>query len=213
MPVSVPVAAQVRQAVETHPALGQLLGQGLVNLRATARYLQEQGMVLPDQSEAVVSALRRLRGGRQGLNSRCLEILGQAEIKIHAPVASITMRHPEGSTGLSHLDAELLALLRARWQITSPQGIRLVVPEANLAGAEARILAVPDLQLTRGLAEVALVVTPDARRLPGILAVACQRLALHGVNIIETVDGFNQHTFLVAQAQVDAAVRALKPAS
>jgi aspartokinase len=101
-------------------------------------------------------------------------------------------------------------MLAPRWQIHSPQGVRLVVPERRLDGAEARLLALPEIQIRRGLAEVAVVLAPDARRVLGILAIACQRLALDGVNIVETVDGFGQHTFLVAEEQAETAVRALK---
>lgn len=206
------VASEVRRAVELDAALGKMLGQGLVNFRATARHLQAAGVVPAGQSDAVVSALRRIRRDGRDWFGRAGDLLGQAQIDVTAPVASITIRHALQDDGQQpmELNAELLAMLAPRWHVHSPQGVRLVVPERRLEGAEARILAVPEIQIRRGLAEVAVVLAPDARRVLGILAVACQRLALDGVNIVETVDGFGQHTFLVAQEQAEIAVQALK---
>lgn len=200
--------------MELDAALGQLLDQGLVNLRATARYLQSRGFVPAGPSDAAVSALRRLRQDRKSSVGHATDLLRQARIEVTAPVASITIRHSEvgASPGAlrSHLGPGLLAALLPRWQVHSPQGVRLIIPERRLDGAEARVLAVPEVQIRRGLAEVAVILASDARRIPGILAVACQRLALEAINIVETVDGFGQHTFLVAQDQAQAAAQVLK---
>lgn len=200
------VAEQVRRALAQNPALSHALELGVLNLRATARHMRKNSVRASE--DAILSALRRLRADEPSVKSPT-GILAQARILVVEPVASVTVswRRARGATETA-LDPEILRSLSPRWQVQSPDGLRLIVDEDRLDSANT-IFRLPEIQVRRNLAEIDVRLPLDARPVPGVLALACQRLASAGVNIVETVDGFGHHTFLVPREESSRASLAL----
>lgn len=204
------IAARVRERVENDVILAGAVSRGIVNYRAAARWLVETRDW--DVSEgAVISALRRLTPSMDETFDQARDVLEQSHVNTRAQMCSVRLpgveeirrRLPEFHEIVDAGQGEVLRV------ISSDQGFKVLLDEKNLEAVEEAIDPGLVQEVKRDLTELDVVIPPEARTTPGILALVCNKLALHGINIAETVDGVHQHILLVSSRDAIEAHRLL----
>lgn len=160
---------------------------------------------------AVISALRRLSPPGDHVFSEAREVLEASHINTRANMASIRLPHdPETQQRLPDLfeivDPGQGEILRV---ISSDQGVKVILDEHNLSPVKQELGSIPTNDEKTGLTELSVHIPSEARETPGILALVCNKLALHGINVDETVDGVHQHILLVSSEDAIEAHRLL----
>jgi len=193
------VAKRVRRSVQNDAILSGALARGVLNYQAAARWIVETSDWEASEG-AVISALRRLDHPDRGAFAAAREVLEESHINTRSKMGSVRLAgdatvRDRLPTLFDIVEANQGEVLRV---ISSDRGFNVILDEANLALIEETFPQRTIEEVQTGLTELCVVIPPEARQTPGILALVCNRLALQEINIKESVDGVYQHVLLVA---------------
>ncbi|WP_174449068.1 ACT domain-containing protein [Conexivisphaera calida] len=172
------------------PCLHSMLREGLANASAVARSLRprvESLVGAPVGEEAVLAALKRMRGsGEGGTGQQIARVLAASRLDLKTGLGKMVIRRSQQA-------ADAVGELAARHRrifLQVLQGISsyTIVYESRIRDEVAR--AVPPgsaIDESSGLAALTVVSPPEISNTPGVVSAILQRLASRGVNVEEVV--------------------------
>ncbi|BBE42887.1 hypothetical protein NAS2_1507 [Conexivisphaera calida] len=167
-----------------------MLREGLANASAVARSLRprvESLVGAPVGEEAVLAALKRMRGsGEGGTGQQIARVLAASRLDLKTGLGKMVIRRSQQA-------ADAVGELAARHRrifLQVLQGISsyTIVYESRIRDEVAR--AVPPgsaIDESSGLAALTVVSPPEISNTPGVVSAILQRLASRGVNVEEVV--------------------------
>ena len=172
------------------PCLHSMLREGLANASAVARSLRprvESLVGVPVGEEAVLAALKRMRGSGEGIMGQQIAgVLAASRLDLKTGLGKMVIRRSQQAADAV---GELAAKHR-RIFLQVLQGISsyTIVYESRIRDEVAR--AVPPgsaIDESSGLAALTVVSPPEISNTPGVVSAILQRLASRGVNVEEVV--------------------------
>lgn len=204
------LAKVVREYVASNPVVSGAMRLGITNNSAVARLIARD-LDIKDL-EAVRAACRRIpRVPPSGRPDRSLgRLLRRCRIHTRTRVATVTIS--AGVVELRVLAEVVAGLLRDDQVVRLVQGARtavLIVDEDETVRLTSRLTPAQVLGVKRDLTEVTVTGPEELQRIPGVVALLTNALALQGVNILQGLLFPVDMIFLVANADLTKAVDGL----
>lgn len=202
------VTDQVRSWLQARPAIAACLDQGLVNLTALARRIQDDIHV--ERRDAVVTALRRVRDAKRSLpgDQAVQRALAQSRVEMRTHVAMLT--YTASWPLLERLSQALAALGGDGERVHVFHGwedLTVVADEALIEEVERALGHEDPLERRVGLVE--LNIRSDRADVPGFIATTSSALAERGINLIDLASCRQDHIFLIEEGSLPQAIDAL----
>ncbi len=204
------VSRQVREYLDTHPAVGDALRLGIANYSAVARRVSEDlGVRRPD---AVVAACRRYPRGRGEAHreANVRRVLRKSRVETRTKVAAITVG--QGTDVLQRLGdvvEELLDVNSLCRVIQVSRGVVVIVDEDSVARVVRPLREGQVLGVRRNLTELAVTSPESIEQTPGLLTLLTSVLSSRGINIVEALSCFTDTVFLLDRDDLNLAAATL----
>jgi aspartokinase len=178
----------VERVIQRDAAIRNDLARGLINVRALARYIQEEarkdGIEL--SVEALIGAIRRydVRGmmaAHRGTGSLLKKLTMRNKI-----VDVAILNDPEITAALAKFASTIDYSLGETFRLVSGvESIRVVIDEKNLDKMKSIIPKKNIPKISTGLAEIIVSMSEVADTTPGVVSDVTTELAMNGINMIE----------------------------
>ena len=198
------ITHKVWNFLDKDPCIKRGLAQGLINVRALARYLLEEKKV-ESTLDAVISAIRRYKLSRYNkIFSIADKTVSQSTISTKTHLANVAViKDEEVQTLLPKLfsiihynQGDVLRIIQA------DESIKILVDEKNLEKIRGLFPKKKIMKIDRNLAEINMHLHPEAVNTPGILAVTSNELAMNNVNVMETMSCVPEMLWFVKETDV-----------
>jgi len=178
----------VERVIQRDGAIRNDLARGLLNVRALARYIQEEARKDGDELsvEALIGAIRRydVRGritAHQGTGALLKKLTMRNKI-----VDVAILNDPEITAALAKFASTIDYSLGETFRLVSGvEAIRVVIDEKNLDKMKSIIPKKNIPKISTGLAEIIVSMSDVADTTPGVVSEVTTELAMNGINMIE----------------------------
>lgn len=212
----VKIAEIAEQLVRESPFITEALEEGLINISALARKIQQevsQRVGRPVQQGAIVMAIKRMEPGTPGQSARALKQFFQKlqDISLRSDLLDYTF---ENSSTLVQCQAALLAEVSRQpkvfYSVSRGIGETTLLISRTFEGAVEQLFRKEKcLSKESGLTALSLMLPPENRIISGVYYFVLRQLAWHGINVVEVVSTSNEFTLVVRAEDIDAAFAAL----
>lgn len=211
------IASFVESYIKSKPFLQTALHQGIINLTALSRIIQqdiEDQIGKPVQLGAIVMALKRLSDEMEFRSTHRI-------VKVLKGIGNITVRSNLTDYGFMISErvfakkAELLSRIGRKKDIffTSSRGVNetnIIISSEMEAEVESIFRNEKIIQKLSNLGGISVKLPEENISVSGIYYFIFQRLAWEGVTIVEVVSTSNEFTIIVSENQVDTAFKIIK---
>jgi len=178
----------VERVIQRDGAIRNDLARGLLNIRALARYIQEEARRDGEELsiEALIGAIRRydVRGrmeAHQGAGMLLKKLTMRNKI-----VDVAILNDPEITAALAKFASTIDYSLGETFRLVSGvESIRVVIDEKNLDKMKSIIPKKNIPKISTGLAEIIVSMSEVADKTPGVVSEVTTELAMNGINMIE----------------------------
>jgi predicted regulator of amino acid metabolism with ACT domain len=181
-------AGFVDRVIQTDGAIRRDLGRGLINIRALARYIQEDARKNGEEVslEAVIGAIRRY-DVREGVSSRQSIARLLKKLTMRNKIVDVAiLNDPEITAALARFASTIDYSLGETFRLVSGvEAIRAVIDEKNLDRLKSIIPKKNLPRISTGLAEIIVSMSDVANNTPGVVSEVTSELAMNGINMIE----------------------------
>ena len=194
------LGVQVRNFLERKPCIRKDMHEGLINVRALARHIIET-LDLDTTVNAVMGIIRRYELEETGdiffearkILARSNSISTRSNLVNISLVKDITSQKllPELFSLIHYNQGDVLRITHA------DESIKVLVDNKNLDLVKDIFPKDKIISIDKDLAEINLHQHPEAKFIPGVIAVTSNELAMHGVNILETISCFPEWVWIV----------------
>lgn len=178
----------VEKVIERDGSIRHYLARGLLNVRALARYIQEESRRDGDELslESLIGAIRRYdvresTATHQGIG-RLLKKLTMRNKIVDVAILNdpeITAALGKFASTIDYGQGETFRL------VSGVESIRVVIDEKNLDKMKSIIPKKNIPKITTGLAEIIVSMSEVADKTPGVVSEVTSELAMNGINMIE----------------------------
>jgi hypothetical protein len=178
----------VEKMIEGDGAIRNDLARGLLNIRALARYMQEEARREGEELslEAVIGAVRRYPIGESVALHQDVGRLFKKLTMRNKIVDVAILNDPEITAALGRFASTIDYSLGETFRLVSGvESIRVVIDEKNLDKMKSIIPKRNIPKIVTGLAEIIISLSEIADTTPGIVSTVTTELALNRINMIE----------------------------
>jgi hypothetical protein len=178
----------VERVIQRDGAIRNDLARGLLNIRALARFIQEEARKEGDEIsiEALIGAIRRYDVGARMAShkgtGRLLKKLTMRNKIVDVAILNDPQVTAEIAKFASGIDYGLGDTFRL---VSGVESIRVVIDEKNLEKMKSVIPKKNLPKISTGLAEIIVSMSEVADTTPGVVSEVTTELAMHGINMIE----------------------------
>jgi aspartokinase len=181
-------ASIVERVIQRDGAIRNDLARGLLNVRALARYIQEEARREGEEIsvEALIGAIRRYdvserKNARQGVGRLVKKLTMRNKI-----VDVAILNDPEITAALARFASTIDYSIGETFRLVSGvESIRAVIDEKNLDKMKSLIPKKNIPKISTGLAEIIVSMSEVADTTPGVVSEVTTELAMNGINMIE----------------------------
>jgi len=198
------ITHQVWKLLDNDPCIRRAMSKGLINTTALAKYFitkkQAEGTL-----EAVSSAIRRYDVNRyEDIYSVANKIVSLGEISTKSKLVNVSVIK---DSEIEDLLPKLFPIIQFHRGdvlriIQADEAIKILVNEKNLKTVQELFPKKKILKTDRNLAELNMHLHPDAVKTPGILSIISNELAIHEVNVMETMSCVPELLWFVKEKDV-----------
>jgi aspartokinase len=174
--------------IERDGAIRKDLARGLINVRALARFIQEEARREGEEVslEAVIGGIRRHPLGKPLASHQSIGSLFKKLTMRNKIVDVAVLNDPEITAELGSF-APMIDYSRGEtFRIVSGvESIRIVIDEKNLEKMKSIIPKKNITKIVTGLSEIIVSMSEAADRTPGVVSTVTTELAVNGINMIE----------------------------
>ncbi len=178
----------VERIIESDGAIRSGMARGLVNVRALARYIQEEARRDGEELslEAIIGSIRRYPVEQRWSSQRDLGKLFRKLTMRNKIVDVAILNDPEITAALGKF-ASMIDYSRGETfrLVSGVEAIRVVIDEKNLDRMKTIIPKKNIPKISTGLAEIIVSMHEAAGTTPGVVSTVTTELAMHGINMIE----------------------------
>jgi hypothetical protein len=178
----------VERIIESDGAIRKDLGRGLLNVRALARYIQEEARLEGEElsTEAVIGAIRRYDVGGRVAAHESTGLLFKKLTMRNKIVDVAILNDPEITAALGKFASMIDYSLGETFRLVSGvESIRVVIDEKNLDKMKSIIPKKNIPKIVTGLSEIIVSMSEVADTTPGVVSTVTTELAMNGINMIE----------------------------
>lgn len=164
------------------------MARGLLNVRALARYIQEEARSEGEELslEAIIGAIRRYPVQERASSHRNIGRLFRKLTMRNKIVDVAILNNPEITAALGKFASTIDYSLGETFRLVSGvEAIRVVIDEKNLEKMKSIIPKKNIPKISTGLAEIIVSMYDVADTTPGVVSAVTTELAMHGINMIE----------------------------
>jgi hypothetical protein len=181
-------ASIVDRVIQSDGAIRNDLDRGLLNVRALARYIQEQARRDGEEisTEALIGAIRRYDvHGRMAAHRAIGRLLKKLTMRNKIVDVAI-LNDPEITAALAKFASTIDYSLGETFRLVAGvESIRTVIDEKNLDRLKSMIPKKNIPKVSTGLAEIIVSMSEVADVTPGVVSEVTTELAMNGINMIE----------------------------
>jgi hypothetical protein len=178
----------VERMIETDGAIRKDIARGLLNVRALARYVQEEARREGEEIslDAIIAAIRRYPiDTKLALQSSIGGLFKKLTMR-NKIVDVALINDPEITAALGKFASVIDYSLGETFRLVSGvESIRVVIDEKNLDKMKNIIPKKNMRKILTGLAEIIVSMSETADMTPGVVSTVTGELAMHGINMIE----------------------------
>lgn len=181
-------AGMVERIIESDGAIRSGMARGLVNVRALARYIQEEARRDGEELslEAVIGAIRRYPVDESWASHQNLGKLFRKLTMRNKIVDVAILNDPEITAALGKFASMIDYSLGETFRLVSGvESIRVVIDEKNIEKMKSIIPKKNIPKIVTGLAEIIVSMYDIADTTPGVVSTVTTELAMQGINMIE----------------------------
>lgn len=207
------VARQVRDYLETQPAIEECMAEGLVNLSALARKIATDLDV--KRVDAVLAACRRHRLPRRSAAGKeaLRRLFHRSRLETRTRVATVTVRYSyDNLVRLEKVVNELLLGNRTIRLIPTSQGIVLILDDDTLPVVTKAISPGNVLRVRKGLVQLSVTSPESIEEIPGVLAFLMTSLSTQGLNVLQVMSCHTDTIVVLEERDLVEAFQVLKRA-
>jgi len=202
----------IQKILDQSPAIRVNMSQGLINIRALAKYMIKERKI--DASlDAVISAIRRYNvdaydhifENALNLIKKSLSISSMSSLVIITATKDDEIQKllPRLFSVIHYSQGNVLRIIQAN------ESIKIIIDEKNLEKILEFFPRGNILNIEKHLAEINLCVHPEAKYTLGVSAIISNELAINGINIIETMSCFPEAIWFIEEKDLLKAYSAL----
>jgi aspartokinase len=200
MPHNDGVAERVWKFLDQDPSIRMNIARKIMNIRALAMYIIQETKI--DSSvDGVISAIRRYDvHGQERIFEKAREIIKKTStISTKSRVVNISVikdsdiqeKLPRLFSIIRYNQGDVLRVIQA------DESIKILIDEKNLESVKNIFSSDKILRIDQNLAEISVHMHPDARAVPGVLAISALELAIHNINLLEAMSCFPEWLWFV----------------
>lgn len=181
-------ATIVERFIQSDGAIRNDLTRGLLNIRALARYIQEEARKEGDEVsiESLIGAIRRYDvGGRMAARQFTGALLKKLTMR-NKIVDLAILNDPEITADLGKFASTIDYGIGETFRLVAGvEAIRVVIDEKNLEKMKSIIPKKNIPKIITGLSEIIVSMSDVADTTPGVVSAVTTELAMNGINMIE----------------------------
>jgi hypothetical protein len=181
-------AGTVERIIESDGAIRSGMARGLLNVRALARYIQEEARRDGEELslEAIIGSIRRYPMEQRWSSQQNLGKLFRKLTMRNKIVDVAILNDPEITAALGKFASMIDYSLGETFRLVSGvEAIRVVIDEKNLEKMKSIIPKKNIPKISTGLAEIIVSMYDVADTTPGVVSTVTTELAMQGINMIE----------------------------
>src|SRR5271167_3170545 len=178
----------VERVIESDGAIRSSMARGLLNVRALARYIQEESRREGEELslEAIIASIRRYPAEQRWSSQQNLGKLFRKLTMRNKIVDVAILNDPEITAALGKFASMIDYSLGETFRLVSGvEAIRVVIDEKNLEKMKSIIPKKNIPKISTGLSEIIVSMYDAADTTPGVVSTVTTELAIQGINMIE----------------------------
>lgn len=204
MAIMTNITHKVWKELDNDTSIRRCISRGLINTTSLARYLIKKKKI-EGTLDAVSSAIRRYEHERYDeIFITANKIVSFGEISTRGKLANIAVIK---DAEIQELIPKLFSIIQFNRGdvlriIQADEAIKILVNEKNLKKVENLFPKNKIIKIDQNLAEINMHLHPEAVNTPGIIAVISNELAMHGINVMETMSCVPEMLWFVKEKDV-----------
>lgn len=208
------VTNEVWKILDESPCIRRTMRLGLIKTRALAKYLITERMTIDASLDAVISAIRRYDFGHwDRVFKKARETIPMTNtISTKGRLANLALSKdaeiqgslPEVFSIIHYNQGDVLRITQA------DESINILMDEKNLEKIKMLFPENKIIGLDRNLAEININLPPDARDIPGVIAVIAIELAINNINVMHIMGCGMEIVWFVEEKDITKTYRVLQ---